>query len=373
MKILYDGHVYRMQPVGGISRYLANIVGGLPADWIPTISVGNTKWSELERLKLPSHRNLEIKHFPAPWLRPKIFRNWASNCFFSKLESQKDFNLLHAVHHGSLAPRRPDRRHAPFVVTIHDMIPQIYSNDLDAKGNDLKLKRQAVESADAVICISESTRKDLLERISIPEDRIRVIYLASSLNREWAAGDKEAVPERPYFIFVGARKAAYKNFTSVLRAFARTVEKWNDLELCVVGPPFDKFELQLLHQLKIQSRVKNLQTVDDPHLNKLYQHSLALIYPSWYEGFGIPPLEAMACGSLAIVSNTSSLPEVAGEAAIMIDPHSIDALVDGMLKVCNLADDQRLILINRGMAWASRFKWSKTISNTIELYKSLIR
>lgn len=370
MNILYDGHVYRMQPVGGVARYLVNIVNRLPEDWTPVITIGNTNRSEYDQLKFPSHRRLVIRRFPVPGLRPKKVLNWASKRYFSRLEADGHFDLLHSVHHGSLAPRRPRRRRAPFVVTIHDMIPQIYSKEMDPKGKDAELKRQAVESADAVVCVSENTRRDLLERISIPEDRVRVIPLGSTLNQEMTLGG-ELVPERPYFIFVGARKAPYKNFAGALSAFAQVVEKCRELELCVVGAPFDETECELIHRLKIQDRVTARGPLPDSHLAKLYRHSLALLYPSWYEGFGLPPLEAMACGALAIVSSTSSLPEVTGKAGIIVNPYSTDSLVESMVMVLTMNAEQRQQQINLGLSWSSQFPWSTTVEKTVELYKVL--
>ncbi|MGA9450416.1 MAG: glycosyltransferase family 1 protein [Verrucomicrobiia bacterium] len=370
MKILYDGHVYRMQPVGGISRYLANIVNGLPDDWTPVVTVRNAKPSEYRQLRFPTHPNLVLKRFPVPYLRPKKLFNWAAKRYFARIESRKDFSLVHSVHHGSLALESQTKRDAPFVLTVHDMIPEIYSEELDPKSHDAKVKRKAVESADAVICVSENTRRDLLERIPVSEKRVFVTPLAPELSREMSLGD-EPVPERPYFLFVGARKARYKNFAPLLQAFARAAEKWTELELCVVGPNFDPVESKLISELKIDGRVKNTGLIPDPHLAKLYRCSLALVYPSLYEGFGIPPLEAMACGSLAIVSDTSSLTEVTGRAAIMIDPRSIESMTEGMLKVCNLGSDQRQEWINRGLAWAARFQWSKTASDTIKIYKAV--
>ena len=370
MKILYDGHVYRMQPVGGISRYLANIVNGLPEDWTPVITVGNAKQSEYSQLRFPAHPNLVLKRFPAPYLRPKQLLDWASKRYFARIESKGGFSLIHSVHHGSLALDLQTKRLAPFVLTIHDMIPEIFSRELDPKGTNAKVKRNAVESADAVICVSENTRRDLLERIPVPEERVFVTPLASRLSREMSLGD-EPVPERPYFLFVGARQAKYKNFARLLQAFARAAEKWTDLELCVVGSNFAPAERQLISELRIEGRVRNAGPISDPHLAKLYRCSRALVYPSLHEGFGIPPLEALACGSLAIVANTSSLIEVTGKAAVMIDPHSIDSLVDGLLRVCSLDRDQRQAWIAQGMTWASRFKWSKTASDTVEIYKTV--
>jgi len=370
MKILYDGHVYRMQPVGGISRYLANIVNHLPEDWTPVITVGNTKPSEYQQLRFPTHPHLILKHFPAPYLRPRKLRNWAARKYFAGVESREGFNLIHSVHHGSLALERSTKRAAPFVLTIHDMIPEIFGREQDPEGRDTSAKRKAVESADAIICVSENTRRDLLERIPVPAARVSVTPLASALSREMSLGD-EPVPARPYFLFVGARHARYKNFARLLQAFARAAEKQPELGLCVVGPNFDHVETKWIGELKIADRVKNAGPVSDAHLAKLYRCSLALVCPSWYEGFGIPPLEAMACGSLAVVADTASLTEVTGGAALTVDPHSVDSLIDGLLQVCSLDRDQRQEWINRGMARAARFDWARTASDTINIYRTL--
>jgi len=371
MKILYDGHVYRMQPVGGISRYLTNLVSRLPEDWTPVITIGNTKPSECRQLKTPVHPNLVLKRFPTPYLRPRKLLDWTAKRYFDRIEFKDGFSLIHSVHHGSLASDSRVKRPVPFVLTVHDMIPEIFSQELDPQGHDAEAKRKAVESADAVICVSENTRRDLLDRIPIPDERVFVTPLASALSREISLGD-EPVPEQPYFLFVGTRHAKYKNFARLLRAFARAAEKQTELALCIVGPNFNPMESKLLRELKIEGRVINPGPISDPHLAKLYRCSRALIYPSLYEGFGIPPLEAMACGSLAVVSNTPSLTEVTGPAALRIDPHSIDSLVDGLLQVCGLDQRRRQASIEQGMAWAARFQWSKTASDTFKIYRTVV-
>jgi len=370
MKILYDGHVYRMQPVGGISRYLVNVVNRLPDDWTPILTVGNTEPAEYQRLRFPIHPNFKLERFPFPGRHPRKLLNWASQKYFANIESKGDFSLIHAVHHGSLASEPRTKRPVPFVLTVHDMIPEIYSEELDPQKHDAKVKQKAVESADAVICVSENTRRDLLERIPIAEERVFVTPLASELSREMSLGDEPA-PERPYFLFVGARKAKYKNFARMVRAFARMAEKQKDAELLVVGLPWDPFERGLISELRMDGRIKQTSPVSDAHLAKLYRCALALVYPSLYEGFGLPPLEAMACGSLAVVSNAASLTEVTGKAAILIDPGSIDSVADAMLKVYNLDGDQRQKWVDQGMAWASRFQWNATGAATISIYKTV--
>ncbi|MCA1817685.1 MAG: GDP-mannose 4,6-dehydratase, partial [Acidobacteria bacterium] len=133
-------------------------------------------------------------------------------------------------------------------------------------------------------------------------------------------------------MYVGSR-SSYKNFDALLRAFAKIAPARDDLSLCVVGSPFREDERKLIAALRLGGRVGHLGYANDSHLAKLYRCSLALVYPSLYEGFGIPPLEAMACGTLAVVANTSSLPEVVGDAGVLFDPRREDELADALLAI----------------------------------------
>lgn len=362
MKILYDGYIYRIQRAGGINRYLANLIDGLPADWTPLLTVKETR-----QLTFPAHPRLALKRFPLPQLRPRRLAEWAANRYYAGMETQRGLALIHSVFHYSLTGNYSVKRSAPFLLTIHDMIPEVFREDVDPTGSEAEVKRKAAASATAIICDSQNTRADFLARHPFPADRVFVIHLASELSSAQAHG-QEPVPERPYFLFVGARPI-YKNFVRLAMAFAHVAEKWPDVELCVIGAPFDATERGLLDALNIRPRVRNLGQVDDPHLAKLYRCSAALVYASRYEGFGIPPLEAMACGTLVIAGAVSSLPEVIGEAAIRIDPQSVDSLVAAMLRVRDLDSAEREKLIAAGLAQAARFSWQETVRRTLEVYK----
>ena len=362
MRILYDGCIYKFQKAGGINRYLANIIKFLPNDWHPTLSLFDS-----DNLLLPVHHNLVIKSFPIPRLRPQRLARWASECFFSQVESQSKINLIHSTYHVTLAGARSVKRQTPSVLTVHDMIPEIFSDDLDPQGTEAEIKRKACEYADAIICDSNNTKKDLLERIKIPEEKIFVIPLASELTSDMAMG-VESVPACPYFLFVGSR-AIYKNFVRLVLAFAPITRKWPDVKLYVIGPSFDSTERGLFRALNISDRVENLGRVSDRHLAKLYRCATALVYPSLYEGFGIPPLEAMACGGIVVCSNKSSLPEVTGEACISIDPMDTDSLSQGLLEALNLGVDSRQDLIHKGLNRASQFSWGETTNRTIAVYQ----
>lgn len=230
------------------------------------------------------------------------------------------------------------------------------------------IKRKAVEAAQAIICISENTRNDLLERYALPEERVSVIYLASEIDETLAYGS-EPVPAHPYFLYVGARWG-YKNFQRLLVAFAKIASSQPDLRLSVVGRPFSTVELKVIGDLKLSERIETYHHVSDAHLAKLYRCSLALVYPSLYEGFGIPPLEAMMCGAPVVAANTSSLPEVIGEAGLLFPPEATDDLADILLL---LADNpqERERLIKAGRKRTQAFSWHQTTTQTLEVYRSL--
>jgi glycosyltransferase involved in cell wall biosynthesis len=248
------------------------------------------------------------------------------------------------------------------------MIHELFPAELDPKGRHAEEKRRAIMAAQAVICISENTKNDLLERYPVAPEKVRVTHLASAIDASLANGP-EPVPERRYFLYVGLRYG-YKNFNGLLTAFARALSARPDLALCVVGAPFSDSESKLIAGLGLTTAVEHYGQVSDAHLAKLYQQSVAFVYPSFYEGFGIPPLEAMACGTPVVASNRSSIPEVVGDAALLFDPEKTDELTDILIK---LADDspERQRLIAKGLERVKAFSWNKTVSQTLQIYREV--
>jgi len=249
------------------------------------------------------------------------------------------------------------------------MIHEIFSDTMDPHGVVAREKREAILGSDAVLCISESTKSDLLKRVEVPEERITVTNLASEIDASMSYGD-EAVPEQPYFLYVGSR-ASYKNFDGICRALAKIIENRSDIMLCVVGSPFSSKENALIRELGLTKVVENYGVVADSHLAKLYRCSVAFVYPSLYEGFGIPPLEAMACGTVVIAANCSSIPEVVGDAAILFEPSETDSLTEALFFVLN-HPAKRSHFISKGCERTKNFNWEKTVMQTVQVYRSLL-
>lgn len=360
MRVLYDGNIYLMQAAGGVNRYFANLISRLPPDVEPSLAICGKA-----NLNFPTHPSMKIYSYRR--FRPQGVSYRLEKLFFNSV-ARRRYDIAHPTYYTLLSRQEVSSYRCPVVITVWDMIHELFPAELDPSGRSADEKRKAILAAQAVICISENTRKDLLEMYPVDARKVKVTPLAPGIDSSMVHGP-EQVPDRPYFLYVGLRYG-YKNFDGLLTAFAAVHQKRPDVSLCVVGAAFSESELQQMADLGVENAVDFYGHVSDQHLAKLYHRSVAFVYPSLYEGFGIPPLEAMACGAPVIVSNRSSLPEVVGDAGILFDPARMDDLADIMNM---LADEpsQREELISKGIARAKMFSWDKTAAQTVEIYRSL--
>jgi glycosyltransferase involved in cell wall biosynthesis len=360
MRVLYDGMIYHMQAAGGVNRYFTNLIARLPAGVTPCLTTLGAR-----EVNYPTHPRLKVYRFRR--FRPAGVSYRLEKFFLDYASASRRYDLAHPTYYTLLTGREVREYRCPVVVTVWDMIHELFPEH-DPDGWTARVKRKAVEAAQLIICISENTKKDLLARYAIPESRVRVTPLASEIDAGISHG-VELVPQHPYYLYVGTR-FAYKNFVGLLRAFARAHAARPAMALCVVGAPFDEAEQRLINELKLGGAVEHYGRVSDAHLAKLYRCSLALVYPSLYEGFGIPPLEAMSCGAAVVASNRSSIPEVVGDAGLLFDPEAPNDLTDILLL---LFDDeaQRERLIACGSRRAKEFSWDTTAAQTFEIYRTV--
>jgi glycosyltransferase involved in cell wall biosynthesis len=364
MHILYDGQIYTGQVAGGINRYFANIISRLPNTFSPVLTT-----CQRRELNYPTHPNLKVYFYQRYGFRPGRVSYWLEKYYFRGVAALNSFNLIHPTYYSLLSRQEIQYCKLSVVLTVWDMIHELFAEQLDPHGWQIQEKKNAVLAADSIICISENTKKDLLEKYAIPEDKITVTYLASEINIDCSHGS-EVIPLNPYFLYVGSR-CCYKNFDRLLKAFAKVVTVQPKISLCVVGSLFTQDEETFIADLGLPNHIEYFGYVNNNHLAKLYRCSVGLVYPSLYEGFGIPPLEAMSCGTAVVAANCSSIPEVVGDAGLLFNPQSTDELADALLFLLDNSIE-RDRLINKGFQRAKAFSWDTTVAQTLNVYQTVM-
>jgi glycosyltransferase involved in cell wall biosynthesis len=238
---------------------------------------------------------------------------------------------------------------------------------------------RSARRADLILAVSVATQRDVVELLGVPEDRVQVIYEGVDARfrpvedeQTLAAVRRRYGLERPFILGLGTLEPR-KNFTGLIEAFARLRERRHlEHELVIVGRRGWLYEpvFERVQALGVERQVRFLGFAADEHLPAIYTLASCLAYPSFYEGFGLPVLEAMACGTPVVTSQSSSLPEVAGSAAILVDPHDADSLVDALDRV--LFDDAlRAELRAAGRERVRRFTWERAAHELVAAYRSV--
>ncbi len=278
----------------------------------------------------------------------------------------------------------------PYVVTIHDLANILFEQDTSSVRMQLRRYRfrRGLVRANRVIAVSEATKRDVAAQMGVPSSRITRVYNAPDpafFNRASDPGGQEQklILERyqinyPFLLYAGNIRQ-HKNIPRLVEAFAVVRDQlaqhplYKDLRLVIIGDTISQYPA--VRQAVIKSRVENvvrfLGFVPFETLRCFYESAAGFVFPSRYEGFGLPPLEAMACGTPVVTSNTSSLPEVVGDAAIQVNPENVFDIARGISDML-LDEELRARLIRRGREQASRFSWNWTARQVLEIYKDVI-
>lgn len=270
----------------------------------------------------------------------------------------------------------------PLVMTIHGV--EIYRHPEFFRPRALRglksLYKRGIARAKKIICVSAHVRDVILERFDVPADRFQVVYhgINPTYRPQDPAEARQLVGEKfgvrsPYILFVG-KLVAQKNIGRLLEAYDQFRRRGNeDVKLVLAGRTYaglnSEFE-STLARLKLGDEVVQLGHVNNYDLPPLYSGALMFAFPTRYEGFGIPILEAMSCGVPVLTSTTSCVPEIAGDGALLVDPYDVDQIVDGMQRICGDAQLQA-DLRRRGIARAAEFTWQRAARETIDVYRQV--
>jgi glycosyltransferase involved in cell wall biosynthesis len=367
MRILYDHQVFSLQDAGGASRYHYELIRNLQAsnevevELLMGLTASVMPFAGLERDRTRVFAR-------STGIKPGLAR-YATNELFSSLLGplRGKFDIYHPTLYRAL----PWVRRRRVVVTHHDCtherFPQLFSN----AASIVDSKRKLFAQADAILCVSTSSRDDLLHFYQVAEEKTHVVVHGFSPLQLPPDGELDkGAPDVPYLLYVGSR-TGYKNFPALLEAFARSGLAADYRLLVIGGGAFSAEEQANIASLGISAAITLIPKADEATLARAYRNAALFVYPSLYEGFGFPPLEAMSLGCPVLVNRTSSLPEVCGDAAFYFDSSDPDALAHAL--VSSLGDPESLKAKRRlGEQQVRLYDWSRSARNTLSVYRAAL-
>jgi glycosyltransferase involved in cell wall biosynthesis len=257
-------------------------------------------------------------------------------------------------------------------ITVLDMIDEKYHCNDKKYSKLIKHRKKIISSADHIIAISENTRQDIIAHFNIDPHKITTIHLGCSLEDEAIAAYKKDESTHPYALYIGSRKGAHKNFNNYLSAIEIIAKSNPSLQFVFGGGGnFTNEERDAISKKQLGNRIVYQPIHGDEDIIKLYKNAKILIYPSLYEGFGLPALEALQLGCRSLLSSTPALREVAGTCADYFTPGSIDELTNVLLKALAQGVEQNPHH-DSGINQAMKFSWLETAKDTAKVYHSLI-
>jgi glycosyltransferase involved in cell wall biosynthesis len=356
----------------GIGTYIRNLVRQLARIDQDTEYVLLCRPQDWERVEIPGPNFRAVVEVAPPYSVSEQVR-------IPMTLLREHIDLFHAPHYVL-----PPLIHCRSVVTIHDCIHLMFPQYLPGRLAYAYAKTQlwiAAHRSDRVLTVSETSKLDILRRFRVPADKVTVVYNAidERLARPPAEEDFERVRVRyqlkdPYALYVGNIKP-HKNLERLIEAFheLRQESTFETLKLIIIGDEITKFQglRRAVHRYKLHKHVRFFGFVPLETLSVLYRLASVFVFPSLYEGFGLPPLEAMSFGTPVVTSNVSSLPEVVGDAAMLVDPYSSESIADGMRRV--LTDEHlRAFLRERGMERAREYSWERSVRSIRQVYAEVM-
>lgn len=364
MKVLYDFAIFSMQRQGGVSRVMYELIN----EAMQEQRVDCRVWGGfhhnvlLQELKQRYAGRTRACMIPSPLAKQRLLIPVNSR-FFTRHAQRFQPDICHYTYfHTTSLPAR-----TRVVVTVHDLINELFPDRYAPDDPQSRMRKKALQQAAGIVCVSENTKKDLVRFYKLDDKPILVAHNGNSLA---AVTPAEIVRPKPFWLYVGTRRAWHKNFDVIGRALAREPDL-ADYELILFGggkPTTD--ERARIAALNLTGRV-HWCAGTDAELAGYYRAATALIAPSRYEGFGLPPLEAMSQGCPVLVSHAPPMPEIVGDAGLYFDPESADEL-----GVCMKRVDRDAALVKdlkeKGYRRAAAFSWKESCRKIVQFYAMLL-
>ena len=382
MRILYDHQAFEMQSHGGVSRCFAELYKNLPKEISASISLkesNNVYINEINlagtHFKRDGFNNFICRRpFPGKWHLYEMYQKILGkkedseiNLTHSIKELQKgEFDIFHPTFYNDYF--LPYLKGKPFVLTIHDMIPELYPQLYGLDHTHIILKRKLAPLAKAIIAVSENTKKDIIRFLNIPEEKVSVVYHGCSFS---SPQSNRSPYSFPYILYVGDR-FGYKNFIPFVKQVSPVIKQHKGLHVICTGKPFIKEEKEVFKELGVSQYFINTWVKTDAELYSLYHHAECFIYPSDYEGFGIPILEAYQADCPVLLNCASCFPEIAKDAAIYFNINSNnDNLSQSLEDFLSMNKYDKESLLTKQRARLSNFSWKESAERLARIYNSI--
>jgi len=387
MKVLYDHQAFSSFAYGGVSRIyfeLMKTYSKYPdvdfklslkytdneylkdADWITNIRPFKKRIADDGSVGFPARiaTNFIIN-------RINDHRKSENRKYSEKMIAEGNYDVFHPTYFDPYFLHVLHNK--PFVLTVYDLIYELFPDYFPSTQKFLEGKSLLLKKATKIIAISEYTKRDLINYYHLPDDKIKVVYLANSLrveeNTQNNTFEELHLPKR-YMLYVGNR-ALYKNFLFFVESIVPLLTQDKSLfVVCAGGKDFTQEEKIIFAALGIERNVCYFP-INDSILTALYANAVAYVFPSLYEGFGIPILEAFACNCPVLISNTGSLPEIAGDACLSFDPKDKASILDAVKQVLSNGS-LRAELSKKGKERVALFSWERTAMETKRIYESIL-
>jgi glycosyltransferase involved in cell wall biosynthesis len=367
MKILYDHQKFSHQRYGGISRYYYELITHILKEKNTDVSLFLGYFINeygIDKYEKEFKFFFGKKHYSYP--KSKLFYLYLNRKLFPKFVKKTEVNkydIYHQTYYEYLIPDFKGKR----IVGVYDMTHELYPDSFNRLDKTSLWKKQSLPNADGIICISQSTKNDLVRVLNIPEEKVKIIYLGNSIDVNITT---QRIFREPYILYVAARKG-YKNFKLLLSSYLNNEDINKNFKLvCFGGGAFTKEELIFFKKNNLSGKIFYFSGTDKILAN-FYKYASVLVYPSKYEGFGIPLLEALSIGCPVISSFTSSLPEIVGNSGLYINPDSEEDLTEKLKKI--LTDEElKNDFIQKGFEQSKKFSWDKCAKETLDYYKEIL-